>query len=177
MDQFDVMVNVFGIYIFFIENLINGCIVNESVVVFQDIFVFIVQIVVVDIFNCNSSSIFFDVIGSSIGNIFVYVWIIGIGLLLSGVDGFMLEVGVVGQYILEVIDLQNFCSIISSVIVFIDIFLLNVFLVLFVVLNCDQNSVLFSGDVSNVGIGYDLVWNGLVGGFLFGQDGFELVVV
>lgn len=175
-DQPEATANAPGTYTLFVENLTNGCTTNESVVVPQDTLAPTAQIAAADTLNCNISSILLDATGSSTGNTFAYAWTTGTGLLLSGADGLQPEAGAAGEYTLEVTNLQNFCTTTSSVTVPIDTLSPEVSLAPPTVLNCDQNSVPLSGDVSNAGTGYDLVWNGPAGGFLSGQDGLEPVV-
>lgn len=175
-EQPDATANAPGTYTLFIENLTNGCTANQSVVVPQDTLSPIAQIATADTLNCNISSIFLDATGSSTANTFAYAWTTNSGLLLTGSDGLQPEAGAAGQYNLEVTNLQNFCTSTSSVTVAIDTLSPTVTLAPPAVLNCVQNSVPLSGEVSNAGVGYDLVWNGPAGGILSGQDGLEPIV-
>lgn len=175
-NQSDAMATAPGTYTLAIVNLTNGCSANQSVVVPQDTLSPDAQIATADTLNCDISSIFLDATGSSTGDTFAYAWTTNTGLLLSGSDGLQPEAGGAGQYILEVTNLQNFCTAKSSATVPIDTLSPTINLALPTVLNCDQNSVPLSGEVSNAGSGYDLVWNGPAGGILSGQDGLEPIV-
>ncbi|NRA51393.1 MAG: gliding motility-associated C-terminal domain-containing protein [Phaeodactylibacter sp.] len=175
-DQPDAIATAPGTYTLTILNLGNGCTADQSTVVALDTLSPAVQIAAADTLNCNVSSILIDATGSSVGNTITYSWSTNSGLILNGGDGPQPEAGAAGQYTLVVTNSQNLCSTTGSVMVPIDTLSPNVSLAIPDVLNCDQNSVPLSGQVSNAGNGYDLVWNGPAGGILSGQDGLDPIV-
>jgi gliding motility-associated-like protein len=173
-DQFDATATAPGIYTFSVQNNLNGCSASQSVEVAQDTLAPVAQIALPDTLNCYTGSITLDASGSSSTGDLAFNWNTPNGLLLSGTDGPLPEVGAPGQYTVVVTDLGNFCSTTGSVTVPIDTLSPSVSLAPPAVLNCEQNSVSLSADVSSSG--YDLTWNGPEGGILSGQDGLEPVV-
>lgn len=175
-DQPNTIATAPGTYSLAILNTNNGCSASQSVTVAQDTLPPFAQIAAADTLNCNISSLLLNATGSSTGNTFAYSWTTNNGLLLSGADGLQPEAGAAGQYSLQVTNLQNFCTATATVEVPIDTLAPTVTLAPPAVLNCNQNSVLLTGTVSNAGSGYDLLWNGPAGGILSGADGLNPVV-
>lgn len=65
----------------------------------------------------------FDGIGSFVDLIMNYIWMIIDGMILSGENGLMLIIVVVGIYVLEVLNIVNGCIVSDDMMVMIDMIL------------------------------------------------------
>lgn len=96
-------------------NILNSCIVNDMVFVLIDMILFMVEVGLGFILDCDNNVFILDGIGFIIGDIVIYNWFF-LDLVISIViDILMVEISSLGVYYLEVINMINGCSVVDFV--------------------------------------------------------------
>lgn len=86
------MVDVEGIYILFVINNDNGCVGLDIILVREDLEVFVIGFVLVDVLDCDMGIIMVDV-SSSMGNVMLeFVWEIFDGNIMGSINGLIIIV-------------------------------------------------------------------------------------
>lgn len=154
--MFMLLVEIGGIFQFVVIDIVNGCQVFDSVMFIEDFEVFVAIFVMLDIFNCVDSFVILNGSGFSINGNFRYEWMAFNSGVMFVFDNFIVEVMVVGFYVLEVGNLDNGCMVIDIVEVFQDINLFVVVIELADILICVQLQVILNVVLSNFNNNFSL---------------------
>lgn len=99
-----------GTYILSVQNLINGCITSDTVVIDQDIAEPIINITPPQTVDCNNPQITLDASGSVSGDLFAINWSTVAGNILTPTDSLQIQIDQGGEYTLEITNTQNGCT-------------------------------------------------------------------
>ncbi len=147
-----------GTYQVTVENIENGCVTTDEIIVEQDITLPDVIIADVDELNCVETTVEIDATASSNGPNFTYTWTTVDGNILSGSDQLNPAVDETGTYFLDILNNENGC--VSSSMVFVDE---NVSLPIAQIqaegiLNCEDVLLTLDGGASSSGALFEYIW-------------------
>lgn len=167
--------NAGGVYTLIVTNNDNGCTASSTVTVEQT-----AELPVSDAGNqqaltCVTSEVTLDGSNSSAGDNYTYIWTTEDGTIVSGADSPMAVVNASGTYLLEVLNEDNGCSALSSVIVVIDQSIPDASIASPTTLTCELEEQSLSIDV-NLDAPYTLAWTTEDGNIVSGEDSDQPVI-
>ncbi|MEL6275602.1 MAG: hypothetical protein AAFU03_10910, partial [Bacteroidota bacterium] len=102
-------VSTAGTYLLTVQNTLNGCLASDEVTVTENVDRPVVQAIVNDQLDCNTSSLTIDATGSSTGGDFTFSWATDVGNFLSGANSLNPIVDAPGNYTLTIANTDNGC--------------------------------------------------------------------
>lgn len=147
-----------GTYYLNVTNVENGCTSVDSVEVFEDTALPIVQLNIPEILDCNTPSVSLDANGSSQGNEFEYTWQGPVGSVISGSNTLNPSINSPGQYSLAILNINNWCESNASIEVMMDTTSPVIILQEPGVLSCSQTEVTINSEGSDSGANFEYQW-------------------
>ena len=161
-------VNHTGIYYITTTNSSTNCVSTDSLTVTIDTLVPLSNAGIDTAINCIPQ-VQLDGTGSSTGPEYTYLWTTINGTIISGATTFAPTVGSVGNYYLEVTNINNGCSILDTVDVGIDTLHPIVNAGLDTLLTCSHLQINLNGNLSDQGTTFSYNWTTINGGISQGN--------
>jgi gliding motility-associated-like protein len=147
-----------GQYVLEVQNLDNGCLNTDTVMVQEDVDFPLAQIAPPAELNCSVPNITLDAAGSSSGNGFEISWSTDNGQILSGNNDLQADVNAAGLYVLSILNQNNNCLSTATVEVDIDTLPPVADAGLTLALNCAQPAATLDGSGSTIGTDISYSW-------------------
>ena len=164
-----------GTYYLTVTNVENGCTSVDSVEVFEDTALPVIQLNIPETLDCNTLSVSLDANGSSTGNDYNYIWRNPNGDILAN-NAITLNINSAGEYSLEIINTNNGCATTETVEVQEDYNYPTVEAGNTEAITCSENTVFLDGSASDQGNHLTYNWSGPNDGILNGMDAIQSTV-
>ena len=170
------LVDLAGTYTLEVEDLVNGCVHTDDVVVNENDDLPNVVIQSPDELSCILEMLQLDATGSDNGPDFQNTWTTVDGTILSGQTTLTPEIGAPGTYALTILNTQTGCEQTASITVTENIEVPNITAFQNAIIPCDEVSVSVNATVNGASGNYNYLWSTLDGEILSGMLSSEITV-